>query len=153
MEFGWKPASRWALVATLALSCAGIASASKGSERALLRGEIPAGFVVGAGTPPLTLQVTVESGAVQAVEAGVEGGNVTAKSDVGQGQTMLTIKHGLDVNLKFDLYISPDGETFVYTSTCAVSPGISGMEMWDHPIHAFALGNARVVAKDRMSCD
>ena len=66
---------------------------------------------------------------------------------------MLTVKSDLPVAIKFDLYLSQDGERFTYTSSCALTPGISSFEMWQQPVREFAIGNPRVVDRKRISCD
>ena len=55
--------------------------------------------------------------------------------------------------IKFDLYVSTDGEHFEYASTCGVTPGVSSFEMWERTIVLFAMGNPRVLPKGRMDCD
>ena len=63
------------------------------------------------------------------------------------------VRSDLAVAIKFDLYLSQDGERFVYTSSCALTPGISSFEMWRQPVREFAIGNPRVVDGKRISCD
>ena len=138
-----------------ALALAGAAQAAgKPAAKSLGKAALPAGFAIGKGQPPLTLKVEVADGqARSAVVSDAAQANVTASGSVDGGQTMLTIRHDLAVALKFDLYVSSDGERFEYTSSCAVTPGISSFEMWSRPIRAFALGNPRVVPAGRMACD
>ena len=141
------------LAAALALGGAAQA-AGKPAAKSLDKAALPAGFAVGKGQPPLTLKVEVADGQASgtAVSDAAQA-NVTASGSADGGETMLTIRHDLAVALKFDLYISSDGERFEYTSSCAVTPGISSFEMWSRPIRAFALGNPRVVPAGRMACD
>jgi len=135
------------------VACAG-AHAAKPKARALARSEIPAGFAIGGGEPALALKVEVADGKVTSfASADATAANVTASGSSADGQTMLNIRHDLDVVLKFDLFISSDGERFEYASSCAVTPAISSFEMWEQPIRAFALGNPRVVAQDKMTCE
>lgn len=142
-----------AVVAAASLWVAFAASAAK-PVRALSRADLPEDFAVGSGTPPLALKVDVVDGKVaHSAPADAAAANVTASGGVEDGETTLSIEHDLDVALKFDLYISVDGERFEYASSCAVTPGISGFEMWKRPIKAFALGHARVVDKGRIACD
>ncbi|MEG3789837.1 hypothetical protein V1318_06870 [Lysobacter sp. CCNWLW3] len=138
-----------------ALTLGGAAQAAgKPAAKSLGKDALPAGFAVGKGQPPLTLKVEVADGKASgtAVSDAAQA-NVTASGSADGGETMLTIRHDLAVALKFDLYISSDGERFEYTSSCAVTPGISSFEMWSRPIRAFALGNPRVVPAGRMACD
>ncbi|WP_157489405.1 MULTISPECIES: hypothetical protein [unclassified Lysobacter] len=138
-----------------ALAMAGVVhAAGKAPAKSLSKDALPAGFAVGKGQPPLTLKVDVADGkASSTVVSDAAQANVTASGGADGGETMLTIRHDLAVAIKFDLYISSDGERFEYTSSCAVTPGISSFEMWSRPIRAFALGNPRVVPADRMACD
>lgn len=144
--------SCFALLAGACLIASGAAEAAK-PARALKREDIPAGFAIGSGQ--LALAVAVEGGRVAHAEVAPDGAaaNVTASVNAKEGETTLTIKHTLNVALKFDLYMSADGERFVYTSSCAVTPGISSFEMWQMPIREFALGNPRVVDGDKIGCD
>jgi len=130
------------------------AQAAKPHARVLAKSEIPAGFAIGSGNPVLALKVDIDGGQVKSV-ANTEAttANVTATGSSADGETMLTIKHDLDVTIKFDLYISADGERFEYTSSCAITPAISSFEMWAQPIRAFALGNPRVIAGNKVTCD
>lgn len=137
----------------LGLAAVGAADAA-GPARTMSKSEIPAGFAVGGGQPPLALRVDLDDQGVRGVRiADASEANVRARGDAQDGRTMLTIEHDLDVALKFDLYVSADGEHFAYTSSCAVTPGISSFEMWEQPISAFAIGNPRVVGNDAISCD
>lgn len=142
-------------VLAAALAMAGAAhAAGKAAAKSLNKAALPAGFAVGKGQPPLALKVDVADGkASSTVVSDAAQANVTASGSADGGETMLTIRHDLAVAIKFDLYISSDGERFEYTSSCAVTPGISSFEMWSRPIRAFALGNPRVVPADRMACD
>ncbi|RDZ27083.1 hypothetical protein [Lysobacter silvisoli] len=145
-------AARAALAATLVLALG--AAQAAGPAKSLSKAQIPAGFAVGSGKPPLSLRVELADGKARSASvAAATPGNVTASGSSDAEQTMLTIRHDLDVALKFDLYVSSDGERFEYASSCAVTPGISSFEMWSRPIRAFALGNPRVVDAGRMACD
>lgn len=128
--------------------------AAKPAVRAMAKAEIPQGFAVGSGEPPLALRVDIIDGKASAVEAAAGGAaNVTASGSTDDGEATLSIRHDLEVALKFDLYISADGERFQYTSSCAVTPGMSSFELWQQPVRAFALGNPRVIDGDRITCD
>ena len=141
------------LMAVLAWSCASSAWSSE-PKKILSRTALAQTFVIGSGDPALALQVDVVDGKVASVvPAAADQGNVAAVRSDGEGQVMLSLATTLDVTLKFDLYVSSDGLQFEYTSTCAVTPGISGFEMWQRPVREFALGNPRVLAKGKMPCD
>lgn len=148
-------AAKHALRLCAIAACAAAFGAAQAAKpaRTIDKDDIPAGFAVGSGQPALALDVVIENGRVAraGVATAADAANVTASANAKEGETTLTIKHGLKATLKFDLYISADGERFVYASSCAVTPGISSFEMWQQPIRAFALGNPRVV--DDVGCD
>jgi hypothetical protein len=158
----------WSATAMAVLLLAGFfatqAAASDRARKKLSREELGQGFAIGSGDPALSLRVDIRDGAVASVaavdaasanpaSANPVSANVSAQRSEGQTQTMLNLRTDLDVALKFDLYLSHDGKTFEYTSTCAVTPGISGFEMWPYPVREFALGNPRVLPKGKMSCE
>ena len=80
-------------------------------------------------------------------------GNLRGTRSGDAGQTTLMVSSTLPDAIKFDLYVSTDGERFEYASTCGVTPGVSSFEMWERPITLFAMGNPRVLPKGRMDCD
>ncbi len=131
-----------------------IASAAKPAPKTLARGDLPAGFAIGSASPSLALQVEVVDGKVTAsAPAGDAPGNLRAARSGDATQTTLMVSSTLAEAVKFDLYISLDGERFTYASSCGVTPGISSFEMWEEPVKLFALGNPRVLPKGRMACD
>lgn len=140
------------LVAMCALPA--LASAAKPAPKTLARGELPAGFAIGDASPSLALQVEVVDGKVVAsAPAGDAPGNLRAARSGDATQTTLMVSSTLAEAVKFDLYVSTDGEQFTYTSSCGVTPGISSFEMWEKPVTHFAMGNPRVLPKGRMACD
>lgn len=148
----------WSMTAMAVLLSMGFFVAEgAGSDRAkkkLSREDLGQGFAIGSGDPALALKVDILEGAVASVAPSDDASaNVFAERSQGEGQTMLNLRTDLDVALKFDLYISRDGTTFEYTSTCAVTPGISGFEMWQYPVREFALGNPRILPKGKMTCE
>jgi len=56
---------------------------------------------------------------------------------------MLKVSNQTNRQLKYDLYISPDGQRFQYTSSCILVPNGAGVEMWPYVIHSFAIGRVR----------
>lgn len=122
-------------------------AAPKQADRAQL-----AGFAIGTARPSLALQVVIADGKVVSWAPATAGGDLRAVRSGSEAEPMLTVSAGLPVAIKFDLYLSQDGEHFVYTSSCAVTPGVSSFEMWQQPVAAFALGNPRVVADGKASC-
>jgi hypothetical protein len=145
-----------ALVTLLACALMAVSGASmaKRPQKVLLREDIPQGFAIGTASPVLGLKVDVTDGRITAVSpAAGKDANVRGTRGGEGGQTMLTIRTDLDVPLKFDLYVSEDGESFQYTSSCVVTPKISSFEMWEMPVREFALGNPRVAPQGNMTCD
>jgi len=140
-----------ALASLVAVAPAVFAQGGKG-QREVARAQLPAGFAIGSGSPVLALQVEVADGGVVS-SSPAAGGNLRATRSGSEAEPMLTVKSDLPVTIKFDLYLSRDGERFTYTSSCALTPGISSFEMWQQPIREFAIGNPRVVDGKRISCD
>jgi len=131
-----------------------VACAAKPAQKTLARGDLPAGFAIGTASPSLALQVDVVDGNVTAsAPAGDGPGNLRAARSGDATQTTLMVSSTLAVAIKFDLYVSMDGEQFTYASSCGVTPGISSFEMWEKPVTHFALGNPRVLPKGGMACD
>lgn len=121
--------------------------------RTLARAELPPGFAIGSGSPALALQVDVVGDKVSWAPAQPGAGNLRGTRSGDAGQTTLMVSSTLPDAIKFDLYVSTDGERFEYASTCGVTPGVSSFEMWERPITLFAMGNPRVLPKGRMDCD
>ena len=122
--------------------------------RTLARAELPPGFAIGSGSPALALQVDVVGGKVVSWAPAQPGaGDLRGTRSGDAGQTTLMVSSTLPDAIKFDLYVSTDGERFEYASTCGVTPGVSSFEMWERPITLFAMGNPRVLPKGRMDCD
>lgn len=148
-----KAWTKGVVVLAAALLAGAPAHAGK-AKQVLAKAQLPAGFAVGSADPALGLAVEVVDGRVAATgPVPAEGANVTARSRTADGQTTLTITHRLAANLKFDLYLSADGERFEYTSSCVVTPGVASFELWEQPIRAFALGNPRAVPDGDLRCD
>lgn len=123
----------------------------KAREGWLSLAEIPNDFAVGTGKDPLYLTVAQEGETLSSKASKGPSGDIVASTIPHDSMTMLTIKSNLDKELKFDLYISPDGRRFQYTSTCALIPKASNFESWPYAIHSFAIGNVRI-AKEH-TCD
>lgn len=122
-------------------------------RREVSRAEL-AGFAIGSGDPGLALQVALVDGRIASASPATQGeGQLRAIRSGEDASPMLTISGSLPVAVKFDLYLSPDGERFHYTSSCVLTPGISSFEMWQHPVREFALGNPRVVEDGKVRCE
>ena len=123
----------------------------KSTEQWLSRSTIPESFAIGTGAPPIALDVT---GMVAMPAADAASAEIIASRESDEGaDTMLTIKSRLDTTVKFDLYISPDGERFQYTSSCPLGPQHSNFESWPYRIHSFAIGNPRIVSENQLTCE
>ncbi|MGH8061296.1 MAG: hypothetical protein ACREO7_04690 [Pseudoxanthomonas sp.] len=159
------PKLRWPAVALgivcLSLALQASAARSKGPPRTLTRAQLADGFAIGSGQPALGLRVEIVDGQVvsatptPAAEANlraVRGGD-DAGEDRSKQQTLMTVSADLPLAVKYDLYMSADGETFVYTSSCVLTPGISAFESWPHPVREFAIGRPRVVPEQQFTCE
>jgi hypothetical protein len=132
---------------------AGLAGAAE-RGRPIAVEQLPQGFAVGDARAPLGLAVVQEGESLTAHGAAEPSDAHIVLSRSGPGNdTSISVKSSLAVTVKYDLYISPDGKRFFYTSSCPLPAGISGFEMWPHPIHSFAIGNPRVVAESAMTCE
>ncbi len=98
------------------------------------RSALPADFVVGGADTPLSWTAPGESSAIVVAER--------MAGDKADG-TMLNVSNKTGRQLKYDLYISPDGAHFQYTSTCVLIPNGTGFESWPYAIHSFAIGHVR----------
>lgn len=58
--------------------------------------------------------------------------------------TMVAIRSQSAQRIKLDLYLSPDGEQYIYTSSCPIAPGIVSYESWPHPVAWIAVASAQV---------
>ena len=135
----------WLLALLAIATITPLAFAQKQAEpQWITRDALPTSFVVGAGDQPLWLAVAVVDGKVVAA---ADPGGINAKRSGDGEMTMLNVTSTLDAQIKYDLYISPDGEHFLYTSTCALMPKMSNFESWPYRIHTFALGNARITTE------
>jgi len=103
----------------------------------------------------LYLKVTIENGAVVKTEtATAETANLTLSLVSREKEnTMLSIRSGLDVSIKLDLYISHDNTRYQYTSSCPIMAKKGGYETWGFPINWFAVSDIRVVPEDSGLCE
>lgn len=142
-----------ALLALMLCLAAGTAISGGKTPRELERGEL-ANFAIGSGNPQLALRVEIVDGKLMSsMPADADVANLRAVRSGEEATPMLTVSSDLPVALKFDLYLSNDGERFVYTSSCALTPGISSFEMWQQPVREFAIGNPRIVDAGKTRCD
>lgn len=117
--------------------------------------DLPAGYQSTDGAFPLYLKATVtETGALQLEPADAATANLSLRfikrSD---SQTMVAFSNTLASPVKLDLYISPDGKNYVYTSSCPILAQGGSYETWPHPVAWIALAQARVVDVDASACE
>jgi len=150
---------RFAQAAALAIVCTACATAGEPAKasaapQATTFERLPAGFARGDANAPIGLLVAVDAaGTVTNRPAGTgeKADVVLVRKAMGEG-TSVNITNSTSAMLKYDLYISPDGVRFQYTSSCPLPAGGGGYEMWPYPIHSFAIGNLRVADADGMAC-
>ncbi|HSC86184.1 MAG TPA: hypothetical protein VLC09_02895 [Polyangiaceae bacterium] len=132
-----------------AASCAPSSPGTGPASGAAKPAELPAQHWLLTGKDPI--QLKVEAGAdgaltVAAAEPGTENLTLSFASRT-PSSTMVEVKSRAPLALKFDLFISPNGSEYYYTSSCPlasnVEDGFSGFENWPHPIHSLAVGNIR----------
>lgn len=147
-------------IACLLLAFHASAARPKAPPATLTRAQLADGFAIGSGQPALGLKVEIVDGqVVSATPAAPAEANLRAVrgGDPGEGpsarQTLMTVSADLPLAVKYDLYMSADGETFVYTSSCVLTPGISAFESWPHPVREFAIGRPRVVPERQLTCE
>ncbi|MBI5533519.1 MAG: hypothetical protein HY898_12435 [Deltaproteobacteria bacterium] len=116
-------------------------ASSLGSDFVRFDGRSPVAFrVVRDGTGRLRISSDLE---------GSEPDIVIPPASIERGMTMLKIANTGDLHLKFDLYITPDGQRYVYTSSCPLLPrpaqgeSFSAFESWPHAVAGFAIGAPR----------
>lgn len=116
------------------------------SGNPLARDGLPKGALIADGTAPLHLLAEVRGeriGALRAVAA--QEANLTlAFVQQDRERSAIDIKSALPVGLKVDLFVSRDGQTFAYTSSCPVRPGGNAFAQWPHRVRAVAIANPRV---------
>lgn len=114
----------------------------------LAREALPEGALIADGTAPLHLLAEVRGERIIGVRAvAAQEANLTlAFVQQGRERSAIDIKSALPLRLKLDLFVSRDGQTFAYTSSCAVRPGGNAFAQWPHRVRAVAIANPRVPA-------
>lgn len=105
---------------------------------------LPAARVLTDGSLPLWLQVDAGTdGALQLKESDESSGQIELRMVRRDEQmTMLAIRSRAAQRIKLVLYLSPDGEQYVYTSSCPIAPGIVSYESWPHSVAWIAVASA-----------
>lgn len=155
--------SRSLFVAIFSLLCAGCATTPHGErggsesgvqQRWFTRDQVPDGFVLGDGRALLGLVVDIDlqKRVVARMPQAAEDANISLiRTEMGQGTTV-RVSNGTQATLKYDLYISPDGIRYQYTSSCPLMTGVSSYENWPMQIHSFAMGNVRETDSEMFVC-
>ncbi len=67
--------------------------------------------------------------------------------------TIVKVWSSLPGKIKYDLHISGDDETYVYTSSCPLTEDGGTYEHWPLEITWFAISNIRQVEDDQSTCE
>lgn len=145
-----------ALIAASACSWLGTSAPPAADPDApVLSRDLPAGNQRSDGSIALYLKVeTATDGSLTLADAEDEASAtlVLSFTQRDEAQTMVSLKSAFARPLKLDLYISPDGEHYVYTSSCPVLANGSSFESWPHAVAWIAIANPRAVPDGEMAC-
>jgi len=119
----------------------------------LARESLPADALVAQSDAPLHLLAEVRGERIVSLRAvAAQEANLTlAFVQSERARSSIDIKSTLPIGLKLDLFVSRDGQTFAYTSSCPVQPGGNAFAQWPHRVQAVAIANPR--AGDGEICD
>lgn len=142
---------RFALLCALALlpSCAWWSPRSAPSADAdapITAAELPADRVLTDGSTPVWVALTAQKdGRFELKDSDEASGQIELRMVQRDEQmTMVAIRSQGEKRIKLDLYLSPDGEQYIYTSSCPISPGIVSYESWPHPVAWIAVAAAQI---------
>ena len=149
MRASWLPL----VLATLLASCAsprggGEAAPSAPSREVIATSALPPGHVVTDGREPLHLDIVVGDPLALAPATEADAELIVRFVDRNRERTIVSILSRFEQPLKFDLYISPDGERWQYKSSCPPD----SREAWSQLVPYLAIANPRVIASDDRSC-
>jgi len=112
--------------------------------RVITAGHLPPGAAFRADAGPLTLKLSYDpSGTPNGFAAGT-----ADDADLVIGfisPTTVKIENHLKQPLKVDLWLSPNGQRFAYTSSCPIAAGNSSFEMWPGRVPWVFVSNPRRV--------
>lgn len=114
------------------------------SEAPLALAALPADRVLTDGSAPLWLALTAQPDGRYALKDSDEtSGQVELRMVQRDEQmTMVAIRSQWPERIKLALYLSPDGEQYIYTSSCPIAPGIVSYESWPHAVAWIAVASA-----------
>lgn len=137
----------------VALFCSNFAAAAAPETVELTK--LPAGAIKLDGKSATWLLVTVRKGQVVKVEsATAKTGNVTVTTVTNEtNDTTVKFESHLSKTLKLDLYISSDGKSFNYTSSCPLMAEKALFENWQQSVPWLAVGGARGIDDQESACD
>ncbi len=109
------------------------------------REQLPADAVTGSGDPAFTAAIGPDGALVSVpdAEATIRVSRITSG---GEG-TMVSIANQTDRALKFEVFISPDGERWTATSSCPAIAGGATFESWPYPVAFIAIASPRPLAE------
>ncbi|HET7842638.1 MAG TPA: hypothetical protein VFL14_00695 [Xanthomonadales bacterium] len=115
--------------------------------------ELPTTHFTTDGTEPLHLRVT--DGEPPVLEAATEADANLVVRLVARDHDMTTfhLKQAGERTLKLDLWISPDGGHWQYTSSCPLRGTVATYENWPQDVRFLAVANARWIAGGQVACE
>jgi hypothetical protein len=125
--------------------------------RTIRPGHMPPGAAQHAGNPDLTLRVTLDD--VSGAPTGFEPGSAES-TDLVVGfvpdatatvTTTLRLTNRSKRPLKVDLWVSEDGQRYVYSSSCPIAAGKASFETWEGRLPWVFVSNPRFVGPDAHS--
>lgn len=116
----------------------------------LARQALPEGALIADGAAPLHLLAEIRDAGIHALRpvAAQEANLTLAFVQQDRQRSAIDIKSSLPLGLKLDLFVSRDGESFAYISSCPVRPGGNAFAQWPHRVRAVAIANPRVPEGD-----
>lgn len=119
----------------------------------LTRDALPEGALIADGARPLHLLAEIKDGRISELRpvAAQEANLTLAFVQQDRERSAIDIKSSLPLGLKLDLFVSRDGQSFGYTSSCPVRPGGNAFAQWPHRVRAVAIAHPRV--PDGEVCD
>lgn len=119
----------------------------------LAREALPDGVLIADGSSPLHLLAEIQDERITELRAvAAQEANLTlAFVQQDREHSAIDLKSSVSLGLKVDLFVSRDGLTFAYTSSCPVRPGGNAFAQWPHRVRAVAIANPRSTEDE--TCD